>query len=133
MWTIVPVVVAGLLAAGDFGDKFWGSASDSRVTSFQVSQLTDAVKVLAGKFDVLPKQSAIDALVIRLDREASDQQRHWDQISQTFGQSDIRFNADELTTKGIDGRVTALDGRMAAMENRLPAQPFRNPQPGRVQ
>jgi outer membrane murein-binding lipoprotein Lpp len=68
-WVALPVIGSVLLAGADLGDRFWGSASDSRVTSFQVSQLTAAVKDLASKFDAMAKQSSVDALSGRVDRD----------------------------------------------------------------
>ena len=59
-----------LMVLGDISQtRTRGTASDGRVTSYQVSQLTDAVKDLAHKFDAMPKQSALDALSARVDRD----------------------------------------------------------------
>lgn len=66
-WVALPVIASILLSGADLGDRFWGSASDSRVTSFQVAQLTSAVRDLASKFEGLAKQSSVDALSGRMD------------------------------------------------------------------
>lgn len=71
-WTVAGVVVSAVLAIAVIGDRFWGGKSDSNVTSYQVTQLTEAVKNLAGKFDGLAKQSSVDALSSKVDVIGND-------------------------------------------------------------
>lgn len=99
LWMVIPASTAVLLAALDLGDRFWAPAQDSRVTSYQVSQLTDAVKQLAGKFDAMAKQSSVDALSARVDHDDG-------QIADLYN----------LTT-----------GLRHDLDNRLPAPVYRNP------
>jgi hypothetical protein len=100
MLVIIPAAVSVLMGAGYFGDRFWGNASDSRVTSYQVAQLTSAVRDLASKFDGMAKQSSMDALSARVDHDDG-------QISDLYN----------LTT-----------GLRHDLDNRLPAPVYRNPQ-----
>lgn len=125
LWVILPVVLTAGLVALDLGDRFWAPAQDSRITSYQVSQLTGAVKELAGKFDAMPKQAALDALVSRIDKDQTDQQTRWDRISQTFNAVGDRFNKIERSSDATDGHVSALTDRVARLE--APAGTYRNP------
>lgn len=67
-WTVAAVIAAVMLAALGIGDRFWGPSS---VTSYQVSQLTQAVRDLATKFDGLAKQTSVDALAARVDSQGN--------------------------------------------------------------
>jgi hypothetical protein len=66
MWVILPVCASVLLVALDMGDRFWGSGS---VTAYEIMQLTEAVKNLTAEMDLLAKQSTVDALAARADRD----------------------------------------------------------------
>lgn len=95
----VAVGLTFLLVLGDVGDKYWGTASDGRVTSWQVGQLTDSVKKLTDKLDGLVKQAALDALASRVDT-------HEGKIADLYN----------LTT-----------GLRHDLDNRLPPPIYRNP------
>lgn len=103
------LAVAFLATAGNFASQYLGFFAGSQVTSYQVSQLIAAVQDLTKEFNAAPKQVAIDALHIRLDKEQADEQRHREQIDRTFGQISKQFTDDELTTARIDGRVSSLE------------------------
>lgn len=69
-WTVVAVLASVALAVVVIGDRFWGGKSDSNVTAWQVTQLTQAVRDLATKFDGLAKQSSVDVLASKVDQQA---------------------------------------------------------------